>query len=138
MMRLAVGKASCSRAVVRVGSVASACFMAACAGLSPPPQAAPEPGAVSALDRLSPNPCNEVVASSLAAVRIPMSDVRYLAYGLYRNIPGNIIGYDAWVGLNSQPGAVVVQLDEYCVPQQIYARGGARLPNKKTAANPLG
>ncbi|QCN96413.1 hypothetical protein D3093_07435 [Azospirillum argentinense] len=105
--------------------------MVACAGLSPPPQAAPEPGAVSALDRLSPNPCNRVVASSLAGVRIPVSDVRYLAYGLYRNIPGDIVGYDAWVGLNSQPGAVVVQLDEYCAPRQIYAREGARLPDAR-------
>ncbi|WP_247883104.1 hypothetical protein [Azospirillum brasilense] len=105
--------------------------MAACAGLSPPPQAAPEPGAVSALDRLSPSRCNEAVASSLAGVRIPVSDVRYLAYGLYRNIPGDIVGYDAWVGLNSQPGAVVVQLDEVCTPRQIYAREGARLPTAR-------
>ncbi|WP_349618860.1 hypothetical protein [Azospirillum argentinense] len=111
--------------------MASAVLMGACAGLSPPPQAAPEPGAVSALDRLSPNPCNGVVASSLAGVRIPVSDVRYLAYGLYRNIPGDIVGYDAWVGLNSQPGAVVVQLDEYCAPRQIYAREGARLPDAR-------
>ncbi|MBK4719240.1 hypothetical protein JJL56_10195 [Azospirillum sp. YIM DDC1] len=109
--------------------MASTALVAACAGLSPPPQAAPEPGAVSALDRLSPNRCNGAVASSLAGVRIPVSDIRYLAYGLYRNIPGDIVGYDAWVGLNSQPGAVVVQLDEYCAPRQIYAREGARLPD---------
>ncbi|QCO13975.1 hypothetical protein D3869_01295 [Azospirillum brasilense] len=103
--------------------------MAACANLSPPPQAAPEPGAVSALDRFSSNPCNEVVASSLAGARIPVSDVRYLSYGLYRDIRrGEIVGYDAWMGLNSQPGAVVVQLDAVCTPQQIYARGGAQLP----------
>lgn len=111
--------------------MASAVLVAACTGLSPPPQAAPEPGAVDTLDRLSPSPCNEAVASSLAGVRIPMSDVRYLAYGLYRNIPGDIVGYDAWVGLNSQPGAVVVQLDEFCAPRQIYAREGARLPSAR-------
>ncbi|OYD80926.1 hypothetical protein CHT98_28415 (plasmid) [Azospirillum brasilense] len=105
-------------------------LIAACANLSPPPQAAPEPGAVSALDQLSSNACNEVVASSLAGARIPVSDVRYLTYGLYRDINrGEIVGYDAWMGMNSQPGAVVVQLDEYCEPQQIYARGGARLPS---------
>lgn len=130
-MSLTDGKARCLQAVVRGGGMASVFFIAACAGLSPPPQAMPEPGAVSALDRLSPNPCNEVVASSLAGVRIPASDVRYLSYGLYRNIPGDIVGYDAWVGLNSQPGAVVVQLDEYCAPRQIYARGGARLPSAR-------
>ncbi|WP_237904281.1 hypothetical protein [Azospirillum brasilense] len=123
------GRAECLRALQRGGAVASVVLVAACAGLSPPPQAAAEPGAVSALDRLSPNRCNEAVASSLAGVRIPVSDVRYLAYGLYRNIPGDIVGYDAWVGLNSQPGAVVVQLDEYCAPRQIYAREGARLPD---------
>ncbi|MBB3264068.1 hypothetical protein FHW79_001683 [Azospirillum sp. OGB3] len=118
------------RAVVRGGSIASALLMAACANLNPPPQAAPEPGAVSTLDRLASNPCNEMVASSLAGVQIPVSDVRYLTYGLYRDIRrGEIVGYDAWMGLNSQPGAVVVQLDSLCAPQQIYARGGARLPS---------
>ncbi|TWA87470.1 hypothetical protein FBZ83_101332 [Azospirillum brasilense] len=117
---------------VRCGTIASALLMAACANLSPPPQAAPEPGAVSALNRLSSNSCNPVVASSLAGVRIPVSEVRYLAYGLYRDIRrGEIVGYDAWMGLNSQPGAVVVQLDALCAPQQIYARGGARLPDAR-------
>lgn len=124
-----VRKSVSLRTVLRGGAIASTALVAACAGLSPPPQAAPEPGAVSALDRLSPNRCNGAVASSLAGVRIPVSDIRYLAYGLYRNIPGDIVGYDAWVGLNSQPGAVVVQLDEYCAPRQIYAREGARLPD---------
>ena len=123
--------AMCLRSSLRGGAMASAVLVAACAGLSPPPQAAPEPGAVSALDRLSPSRCNGAVASSLAGVRIPVSDVRYLAYGLYRNIPGDIVGYDAWVGLNSQPGAVVVQLDEVCTPRQIYAREGARLPDAR-------
>ncbi|TWA90726.1 hypothetical protein FBY14_104230 [Azospirillum brasilense] len=126
-----VRKSVSLRTVLRGGAIASTVLVAACAGLSPPPQAAPESGAVSALDRLSPNRCNGAVASSLAGVRIPVSDVRYLAYGLYRNIPGDIVGYDAWVGLNSQPGAVVVQLDEYCAPRQIYAREGARLPDAR-------
>lgn len=126
-----VRKSVSLRTVLRGGAIASTALVAACAGLSPPPQAAPESGAVSALDRLSPNRCNGAVASSLAGVRIPVSDVRYLAYGLYRNIPGDIVGYDAWVGLNSQPGAVVVQLDEYCAPRQIYAREGARLPDAR-------
>ncbi|WP_247877316.1 hypothetical protein [Azospirillum brasilense] len=125
------GAAGSLRKILRGGAMASVVLTGACAGLSPPPQAAPEPGAVSALDRLSPNRCNGAVASSLAGVRIPVSDVRYLAYGLYRNIPGDIVGYDAWVGLNSQPGAVVVQLDEYCAPRQIYAREGARLPDAR-------
>ncbi|WP_211109109.1 hypothetical protein [Azospirillum tabaci] len=111
--------------------MAAVVLVAACSGLSPPPQAAPEPGALSVLDRMSPNRCNATVASSLAGVGIPVSDVRYLAYGLYRNIPGDIVGYDAWMGLNSQPGAVVVQLDEYCAPRQIYAREGARLPSAR-------
>ncbi|WP_247895249.1 hypothetical protein [Azospirillum brasilense] len=84
---------------------------------------------MSALDQLSSNACNEVVASSLAGARIPVSDVRYLTYGLYRDINrGEIVGYDAWMGMNNQPGAVVVQLDAVCTPKQIYARGGAQLP----------
>lgn len=132
MRNQGVGKFISFKAAVRCGSVASALLIAACANLSPPPQAAPEPGAVSALDQLSSNACNEVVASSLAGARIPASEVRYLTYGLYRDINrGEIVGYDAWVGMNSQPGAVVVQLDALCTPQQIYARGGAQLPSAR-------
>ena len=118
------------RAMARYAGIASVLFIAACAGFRPPPQAAPEPGAVSALDRLSPHRCNAVVASSLAGARIPVSDIRYLAYGLYRDLRrGEIVGYDAWMGLKSQPGAVVVQVDEYCGLRQVYARRGAQLPS---------
>jgi hypothetical protein len=101
------------------------------AGLHPPTQATPEPGAVANLDRLSPGLCNPVVASSLAGARIPIADVRDLTYGLYRdNKRGKIVGYDAWVSLKDQPGSVIVQMDEFCTPRQIYPRGGARLPDR--------
>lgn len=101
------------------------------AGLTPPPQATPEPGALASLDRLSPGVCNPVVASSLAGARIPIADVRALTYGLYRDQRrGKIVGYDAWVSLKDQPGSVVVQMDEDCTPRQVYTRDGARLPDR--------
>lgn len=84
---------------------------------------------VSALDRLSPNPCNPLVASVLAGANVPLSNIRSLAYGLYRaEISDRIVRYDAWVGLKDQPGSIVVTADDTCRPIQIYAREGARLP----------
>lgn len=131
------------RGVAAWGAVTSLLLLASCsgidlgAGLTSPPQAAPEPGAVAALDRLSVGRCNEEVASSLAGAGIPIADVRGLTYGLHRDFDrGNIVGYDAWVALANQPGAVIVQLDEYCTPRQIYARDGARLPARIGGAAP--
>lgn len=103
-------------------------FLAACAGLHPSPRGTPEPGAVETLDRLSPSPCNAAVASMLAGARIPISNVRGLVYGVYWGVE-DIVGYDAWVSLKDQPGAVVVHVDDECQPGQVYARGGAKLPD---------
>ncbi|MBP2291563.1 hypothetical protein [Azospirillum rugosum] len=114
----------------------TAAFLAGCAdltaGLTPPAQATPEPGAVASLDRLSPGVCNPVLARSLAGARIPIDDVRDVVYGLYRDDRrGKIVGYDAWVYLKDQPGSVIVQMDEYCTLRQIYTRDGAKLPNRQ-------
>lgn len=102
-------------------------LLAACAGLHPSPRGTPEPGAVETLDRLSPHPCNAVVASMLAGARVPISNVRGLVYGVHWGVE-EIVGYDAWVALKDQPGAVVVPVDRECLPGQVYARGGAKLP----------
>lgn len=101
------------------------------AGMTPPPQAAPQPGAVAALDRLSPSACNQSLARSLAGERIPIDNVRDLVYGVNRDdARGQIQNYNAWVYLKNQPGAVVVQMDANCTPQQVYTRDGATLPNR--------
>ncbi len=111
----------------------SVMLLTACAematGIDQPRQAPPEPGAVATLDRLSASPCNPQVASSLAGARIPMADVQGLTYGLYRDARrGDVVGYDAWVKLRDQPGAIVVQLNADCSPRQMYARDGAHMP----------
>lgn len=100
-----------------------------CAGLHPIRLAAPDPAMVAVLDGLSAGPCNGPVASALAGAGIPASQVDGLVYGLYRGLE-DIIGYDAWVRLKNQPGSIVVRLDAECRPTQIYARGGARLPDR--------
>jgi hypothetical protein len=110
-----------------------AILLAACAsmetGLELPRQAPPEPGAVDTLNRMASNDCNPQLTSSLAGARIPIADVRGLSYGLYRDARrGDIVGYDAWVALRDQPGAIIVQLNADCSPRQIYARDGARMP----------
>lgn len=111
----------------------SVMLLTACAGMATgieqPRQAPPEPGAVASLDRLSNSQCNPQVASSLAGARIPIADVQGLTYGLYRDgHRGDIVGYDAWVKLRDQPGAIVVQLNADCSPRQMYARDGAHMP----------
>ncbi len=111
-------------------TLALALLAGACAGLQPVRLAMPEPGAVEALNRLSPAGCNGTVASALAGAGIPISDVRSLVYGLTYGYE-YVVRYDAWVSLKGQPGAVVVTMDESCQPIQIYARGGARLPERK-------
>lgn len=108
----------------------AAAVLAGCAGVSPAPRGAAEPGAVAALDRFGPGPCNPSVAAALAGAGIPVSQVRGLTYGLYRGTRHDrITGYDAWVKLAGQPGAVVVGMDATCHVRQVYAREGARLPD---------
>ncbi|CAO3436129.1 hypothetical protein [Azospirillum doebereinerae] len=124
------GNPSATR-LLRNGGATFALFLVltACASLRPPPMAVPETAMVSTLERFSPNPCNPAVASVLAGANVPLSNIRSVAYGLYRDeITGRIIRYDAWVGLKDQPGSIVVTVDDTCRPIQIYAREGARLP----------
>ncbi|MDQ2104058.1 hypothetical protein [Azospirillum isscasi] len=111
-------------------TLALALLAGGCTGFQPVRLATAEPGAVAALNRLSPAGCNGTVAAALAGAGIPLSDVRGLVYGLTYGFE-YVVRYDAWVALNSQPGAVVVTMDEFCQPIQIYARGGARLPERK-------
>lgn len=104
-------------------------LLAACGSIAPPPVATPDPAVLAVLERNAANSCNPSVASVLTEARIPASDIRGLSYGIYRDeFRDIIVRWDAWVYLNSQPGAVVVTVDEDCRPIQIYAREGATLP----------
>jgi hypothetical protein len=111
----------------------AAVLVSACTGLQSPATAQAEPGAVAALDRYSVNQCNPVVAQALAGANVPISQVDGLAYGLYRQArTGRIFMYDAFMSLKDQPGNIVVQVDDNCSLKQIYARGGAQLPQVAT------
>ncbi|MBP2301086.1 hypothetical protein [Azospirillum picis] len=107
-------------------------LLAGCAGLEPPPTANPDPAVLGALERTSANECNPSVASVLTGAKVPAGSIRGVSYGLYRDInTGRIVRYDAWVGLTDQPGSLVVTVDDFCRPIQIYARGGAALPSAR-------
>ncbi|AWK89239.1 hypothetical protein DEW08_21385 (plasmid) [Azospirillum thermophilum] len=106
--------------------------LGACAGLTPVSTAAPDPATVALLERSAPNDCNPSVASVLAGAGIPAAAIRDVTYGLYRDeFSDRIVRYDAWVYLTDQPGAIVVAVDRDCRPIQIYARDGARMPNRR-------
>ncbi|NYZ14059.1 hypothetical protein HL658_16005 [Azospirillum sp. RWY-5-1] len=97
--------------------------------IAPPPRAAPDPGTLSALERFGRHPCTGRVAEVLAGLGVPGSAVTGVTYDerryLNRERPW---GYDVWVQRAGEPGALVVSVDDICVPQQVYARGGASLP----------
>jgi hypothetical protein len=93
-------------------------FLSACVGFQSPPSAAPEPGAIAAFDQFSPGDCNEEVASTLAGAGIPVARLSTL--------PTVFI---VTAELKEQLGSVVVKLDRYCRPMQVYAREDAQLPS---------
>ncbi|WP_372394753.1 hypothetical protein ABMY26_01750 [Azospirillum sp. HJ39] len=113
-----------------LGAAALTLLVSACASsIAPPPVAPPDPVLLGTLERYTVNDCNPQTAAVLTALRLPASDVRGFNYGIYRDeFRDIIVRWDAWVYLNSQPGALVVTLDEDCRPIQVYAREGARLP----------
>jgi hypothetical protein len=101
---------------------------AACAGLSPPPHREPDPAAVSALDRLAKHRCNREVASVLGGVGVGAGDIRSLwVYTVPRYSGESLGGPEAHVGLNGQPGSVIIPMSDDCRARQIYTSGGARL-----------
>lgn len=101
-------------------------LLGACGGLTPPPRATPEPGAVAALDRANRHPCNARIASALAGAGIPMARVSNVTVRERQDsYLQRVQGYDAWVMLADQPGAVIVDLSPACLLNQAYTRGGA-------------
>lgn len=98
--------------------------------IAPPPRAAPDPATLAALERFGRHPCARSVAEVLTGLGVPGTSVTGVTYDerryLNRERPW---GYDVWVQRMGQPGALVVSVDDICVPQQVYARGGATLPD---------
>lgn len=115
---------------LRAVALAALLLTAGCAGLSPPPHREPDPALVSALDRMEKHRCNRETASVLTAVGVTAGDVRSLwVYTVPRYKGESLGGPEAHVGLNGQPGSVVIPMTDECRARQVYTSGGARLPS---------
>ncbi|NYZ16043.1 hypothetical protein HL658_26180 [Azospirillum sp. RWY-5-1] len=107
--------------------------LSACAAdrIAPPPRPAPEAATLAAVQRLAPHPCERAIAGVLTGVGIPGDSISAITVEERREMDGDqLLGYEAWVWRTGQPGSVVVSLDAICVPYQVYAREGARLPSR--------
>lgn len=105
-------------------------LLAGCgSAIAPPPRAAADPATLAELERFGRHPCTRSVAEVLTGLGVPGSTVRGVTYDERRQINREQPwGYDAWIARTGEPGALVVSLDSICVPQQVYASGGATLP----------
>ncbi|NYZ15916.1 hypothetical protein HL658_25530 [Azospirillum sp. RWY-5-1] len=114
---------------LRAAALSALLLTAGCAGLSPPPHRKPDPDLVSALDRLAKHRCNREAASVLTAVGMAAGDVRSLwVYTVPRYSGESLGGPEAHVGLNGQPGSVIIPMTDDCKARQVYTTGGARVP----------
>lgn len=106
--------------------------LAACADrIAPPPRPAPEPAVLGTVQRLAPHPCDHAIASVLTGLGVPGNALSAITVEERRELDGDrLLGFEGWVWREGQPGSVVVSLNEYCVPYQVYARDGARLPTR--------
>lgn len=107
--------------------------LSACAAdrIAPPPRPAPLPATLAAVERLAPHPCDREIAGVLTGVGITGDSISAITVEERRELDGDrLLGYEAWVWRTGQPGSVVVSLDDICVPYQVYAREGARLPSR--------
>jgi hypothetical protein len=78
------------------------------------------------LNALTPSPCNTTVAEALDARHVPASIIRDLSYTA--RIRRRTATITAWMGLEGQPGHLVVDMAApSCYFEEIYTDGGAVL-----------
>jgi hypothetical protein len=107
-------------------------LMSACGG-TPARMAPADPATVASLNQMRQHPCNPMVASTLAALDVPMSQIRDLAYTV-QGTTTRTTTYTAWMPLQKQPGYLIVDLDtDGCRLMQAYTRGGASLPKVRSS-----
>ena len=76
-----------------------------------------------------PHACRTAVAGQLDRLAIEESQVSSL--NVIRQIQnyeiGTVVGYNAWVSLQEQPGNLVIKMTRTCRVQEVYTRGGLTL-----------
>ncbi len=76
------------------------------------------------------NPCEATVAERLERLNVDPSDIRkisYVALHSSRREGGPMIGFEAWVSLQSCKGNLVVNLSKRCRIRDVYGRGECEL-----------
>jgi hypothetical protein len=106
-----------------------AAMLTACAGLTPPQQAATDPAYAARLNQFTNHPCNDHTAGALQGAGIPANSITELYYTeVMDNTDDRIMRYIAWMRLAGQPGQLVVEEDALtCRGMQIYTRYGAKV-----------
>ncbi len=70
--------------------------------------------------------CQEVVAQRLDRLDVDAADIRkinYIRIYQYSRAGEKLIGFEAWVGLHSCRGSLVVDMNRHCRVRQVYGRG---------------
>ncbi len=76
------------------------------------------------------SPCKAAVAERLDALNVDRPDIRkisYVALHSSRREGGPMIGFEAWVSLQSCKGNLVVNLSKRCRIRDVYGRGECKL-----------
>ena len=79
----------------------------------------------------SANSCAAESGAALARLGIPPAEVRSITVvpeiRSTREGGGRVIGYEAWIRLQSCQGALIVSFNRHCQEQQAYTRGDCRV-----------
>ncbi len=75
------------------------------------------------------SPCEATVAERLDDLNVDPSDIRKIGYVAVRGgrEGGQLIGFEAWVSLQSCKGNLVINLSKRCRIRDVYGRGECEL-----------
>ncbi len=85
---------------------------------------------LAAIERLKPHPCAATTARGVSEAGLDAQAVRSLFYTeqvVDADEGPGLIGYLAWMRVEGQPGYLVVDMNQFCQPRQVYTRDGMRL-----------
>ncbi len=74
--------------------------------------------------------CEAAVAERLNRLNVGHSDIRNIDYVAIRGggrDGGRVVGIEAWVGLQSCKGNLVIKMSRHCSVRQVYGRGACDL-----------